>query len=190
MTVTQNIFDNAKTEISDTDKDRLIESLKKLNAGEDIEEVVNVEEVIRYFVVHNFVCNFDSYTGSMIHNYYLYEEDGQLSMIPWDYNLAFGGFSAGGFGGGDFSRGPSGESGQESGDTSANADMSSGTDTALDSDEADILVNYPIDTPVSGGDVESRPMLAWIFSSEEYTQLYHEYFSQFIQQYFRQRLFR
>lgn len=179
-----NIFDNAKTEISDTDKDRLIESLKKLNAGEDIEEVVNVEEVIRYFVVHNFVCNFDSYTGSMIHNYYLYEEDGQLSMIPWDYNLAFGGFSAGGFGGGDFSRGPSGESGQESGDTSANADMSSGTDTALDSDEADILVNYPIDTPVSGGDVESRPMLAWIFSSEEYTQLYHEYFSQFIQQYF------
>lgn len=31
----------------------------------------------------------------MIHNYYLYEEDGQLSMIPWDYNLAFGGFSAG-----------------------------------------------------------------------------------------------
>ena len=34
--------------------------------------------MIRYFVVHNFVCNFDSYTGSMIHNYYLYEEDGQL----------------------------------------------------------------------------------------------------------------
>ena len=57
--------------------------------------VVNMDEVIRYFVVHNFVCNFDSYTGSMIHNYYLYEEDGQLSMIPWDYNLAFGGFSAG-----------------------------------------------------------------------------------------------
>ena len=48
---------------------------------------MDVDEVIRYFVVHNFVCNFDSYTGSMIHNYYLYEEDGQLSMIPWDYNL-------------------------------------------------------------------------------------------------------
>ena len=27
-------------------------------------------------VVHNFVLNFDSYTGSMIHNYYLYEKDG------------------------------------------------------------------------------------------------------------------
>ncbi|MFR2561653.1 MAG: CotH kinase family protein [Anaeromassilibacillus sp.] len=32
----------------------------------------------------------------MIHNYYLYEDDGVLSMIPWDYNLAFGGFSSGG----------------------------------------------------------------------------------------------
>lgn len=32
--------------------------------------------------------------------------------------------------------------------------------------------------------MESRPMLAWIFESEEYTQLYHEYFSRFISQYF------
>ena len=73
-----NIFDNAETDITDADKDRLIESLKQLNEGENIEEVVNIDEVIRYFVVHNFVCNFDSYTGSMIHNYYLYGEDGQL----------------------------------------------------------------------------------------------------------------
>ena len=43
-------------------------------------------------VVHNFLVNGDSYTGSMIHNYYLYEEDGLLSMIPWDYNLAYGSF--------------------------------------------------------------------------------------------------
>lgn len=87
-----NIFDNAKTDITDQDKRRLIASLKALNEGTDVEAVVEVDEVIRYFVVHNFVCNFDSYTGSMIHNYYLYEEDGVLSMIPWDYNLAFGGF--------------------------------------------------------------------------------------------------
>lgn len=87
-----NIFDNTKTEIPDRDKDRLIASLKTLNQGENIESVVDTDEVLRYFVVHNFVCNFDSYTGSMIHNYYLYEEDGVLSMIPWDYNLAFGGF--------------------------------------------------------------------------------------------------
>lgn len=141
-----NIFDNAKTDITDSDKDRLIDSLRQLNANENIENVVDVEEVIRYFVVHNFVCNFDSYTGSIIHNYYLYEEDGQLSMIPWDYNLAFGGFQS----------------------------MSDATS----------LVNYPIDTPVSGGTVDSRPMLAWIFANEEYTELYHQYFAEFLASYF------
>lgn len=142
----QNIFDNAKTDISDGDKDRLIASLKKLSEKEDVESAVNVEAVLRYFVVHNFVCNFDSYTGSLMHNYYLYEDEGKLSMIPWDYNLAFGGF------------------GQQ--------------ETAKD------MVNHPIDTPVSGGDVESRPMLAWIFADEEYTESYHQYFAEFIDDYF------
>ena len=141
-----NIFENAKTDPSDADKARLIESLKKLNNLVDIESIVNINEVIRYFVVHNFVLNFDSYTGSMIHNYYLYEDDGQLSMIPWDYNLAFGGFQS--------------------------------------QSNATGLVNYPIDTPVSGGSIDSRPMLAWIFSSDAYTDLYHQYFDEFMEQYF------
>lgn len=141
-----NIFDNAKTDITDNDKTRLIESIRKMNAGENIADVVNIDEVIRYFVVHNFVLNFDSYTGSMIHNYYLYEENGQLSMIPWDYNLAFGGFES--------------------------------------QTDATALVNHPIDTPVSGGTIDSRPMLAWIFDNEEYCDLYHQYFTEFITEYF------
>lgn len=140
-----NTFDSAKTAITSKDKARLIASLKKLNANEDIEDVVDVEQVIRYFVVHNFVDNFDSYTGSMIHNYYLYEKDGKLSMIPWDYNLAFGGFMSG---------------------------------------DATEMVNYPIDTPVSGGSVDSRPMLNWIFQSEEYTALYHSIMQEFIDSFF------
>lgn len=90
-----NIWNNAKTDITDNDKERLIASLKSLSEYDTLEEVVDIEKVIRYFVVHNFVCNGDSYTGSMIHNYYLYEENGQLSMIPWDYNLAFGTFHGG-----------------------------------------------------------------------------------------------
>ena len=90
-----NIWNNAKTDITATDQTRLIESLKKLSNGEQLESVVDIEQVIRYFVVHNYVCNGDSYTGSMIHNYYLYEENGQMAMIPWDYNLAFGTFQGG-----------------------------------------------------------------------------------------------
>lgn len=147
----QNIFDNAKTDITDADRDRLIEAIRQMNEKTNVEEAVNTDEVMRYFVVHNFVCNFDSYTGSMIHNYYLYEENGQLSMIPWDYNLAFGGF--------------------------------------MSSSDATGLVNYPIDTPVSGGTIESRPMLAWIFSDETYTEQYHQYFAEWMEDYFESGFF-
>ena len=87
-----NIFDNAKTDVTYADQKRLIESLEKLSSYTDLEDVLDMDEVLRYFVVHNFVCNGDSYTGSMIHNYYLHESDGKLGMIPWDYNLAFGTF--------------------------------------------------------------------------------------------------
>ena len=89
------IFDSAKTDITRADQERLIASLKQLSEYTNLEQVVNVEDVLRYFVVHNYVVNGDSYTGNMIHNYYLYEEDGRLSMIPWDYNLAFGTFMGG-----------------------------------------------------------------------------------------------
>ncbi|MCR4689937.1 MAG: CotH kinase family protein [Lachnospiraceae bacterium] len=92
------IFNNAKTKVKTSDKKRLISSLKSLSEGianadtQAVEKAVNTDEVMRYMVVHNFLINGDSYTGNMIHNYYLYEENGLLSMIPWDYNLAFGTF--------------------------------------------------------------------------------------------------
>lgn len=90
------IFDSVKTDITNADKERLINSLKNLSEQTDLENTVDIESVITYFAVHNFVCNGDSYTGSMVHNYYLYEDDGKLSMLPWDYNLAFGTFMGSG----------------------------------------------------------------------------------------------
>lgn len=136
-----NIWNNAKTDITAADQARLIESLKKLSSGEQIESMVDIEAVIRYFVVHNYVCNGDSYTGAMIHNYYLYEENGQMAMIPWDYNLAFGTFQGG---------------------------------------NEQSTVNTPIDAPVSGGAGEDRPMWNWILSDESYTEMYHQYFTEFL----------
>lgn len=73
-------------------------------------------------------------------------DGGLLSMLPWDYNLAFGGF--------------------------------------MGSSDAEALVNWSIDDPTSDGDTESRPMLAWIFESEEYTELYHAAFAEFIESIF------
>lgn len=88
-----NIFDNAKTKVKKKDQARLIAALKKLSEGDT--SAVDTDAVAMYMAVHNFLCNGDSYTGSMVHNYYLYEKDGVMSMIPWDYNLAFGGFTGG-----------------------------------------------------------------------------------------------
>lgn len=136
-----NIFGNAKSTVTEADKARLIRSLKALSEGEDRDEILDVDELLRYFVVHNYLVNSDSYTGSMVHNYYLHENDGQLSMIPWDYNLAFGTFQAG---------------------------------------DASGAVNDPIDTPLSVTGDGSRPLADWIFQSEEYTELYHQYFAEFL----------
>ena len=90
-----NIFDNAKVDITQGDKERVIEALKILSTGKDLEKAVNIEEVLRYFTVQVFVMNWDSYLGYTGHNYYLYEEDGILSILPWDYNLAFGTYALG-----------------------------------------------------------------------------------------------
>ncbi len=142
-----NIFDNAVFDsVTENDQKRLIQSLKSMNEG-DVESSVSIDEVLRYFAVHNFVLNGDSYTGSIIHNYYLYEKDGLLSMIAWDYNLAFGGMGMG-------------------------------------SQDATSTVNSPIDSPVSDGDLSSRPMVAWIFADEGYTNQYHQAMDQLVSGYF------
>lgn len=89
------IFENAKLDPSPADRQRLVDSLKILNSGEDLETAVDVEQVLRYFVGQVFVMNWDSYLGHTGHNYLLYEEEGKLSMLPWDYNLAFGTYALG-----------------------------------------------------------------------------------------------
>lgn len=134
-----NIFDNAKTDLTSTDKTRLIQALQALDQLDS--STVDVDAVIRYFVVHNFTVNGDSYTGSMVHNYYLYEKAGQLSMIPWDYNLAFGTFQG---------------------------------------NNAAAAVNDDIDAPLSCTGSGDRPMMDWLLQGDQYTQLYHQYFAEFL----------
>ena len=84
------LFENAGTEIEPGDRERFIALLKQLNEYEDLDWILDTEEVIRYFVVHNFTVNDDSYTGNTVGNYVLAEKDGTLAMIPWDYNTAYG----------------------------------------------------------------------------------------------------
>lgn len=82
------------TEDKNTDHSALIAMLDVLNNGGDLESVLDVDEVLRYWAVSTMLSNFDSYPGWMAHNYYLYEVDGKFRILPWDLNMSFGGFGS------------------------------------------------------------------------------------------------
>ena len=90
-----NIWRKAKFNVTPKDKRRLIASLKTLASGQNLDQAVDIEQVLRYFVPQVFVVNIDSYLGPTGHNYFLYEQNGRISMLPWDYNLAFGTYPLG-----------------------------------------------------------------------------------------------
>lgn len=140
------IFGNAVgSGSSEEDYQKVITALKALNNGENIEEYFDVDEILRYLAVHTVVVNLDSYSSGMAQNYYIYEYDGVLQILPWDYNYAWGAF--------------------QSGSSSA-------------------VVNFPVDTPVSGVEMSERPLIAKLFENEEYLKCYHKYLSELMEKYF------
>ncbi len=145
------IFDNAvSSKISDNDKNRVITAIKNLNSGSNLEKYFDVDEILRYFAAHTVLVNLDSYISNMQQNYYIYEQNGKISILPWDYGLAFGGFQSG---------------------------------------NASSVVNFPIDTPVSGVSMEDRPLLNKLLEVDEYKEKYHEYLRQIVDGYFESGLF-
>ena len=83
---------NLKTNLETSDGSEIIALMKALESGEGLEEVLDIENALKYIAANVALANFDSYLGGTTHNYYLYEENGVFSVIPWDLNLAFGGF--------------------------------------------------------------------------------------------------
>ena len=146
------IFANAVFSKKTTEEDmqRVIAAIKNLNEGTNLEEYWDVDGALRYFAAHTVVVNLDSYVSNMQQNYYLYENNGRVSILPWDYNLAFGAFM--------------------------NGNVSS-------------IVNFPIDTPVSGTEMEERPLLNVLLEIPEYKEKYHEYLRQIVEGYFDSGLF-
>lgn len=94
------IWEGEVTQNTDTDHKRVITALKNISEGSNLETCMDVDNLLKYMAVHVFSVNEDSLSGVMAHNYYLYESDGQLNIIPWDYNLALGGMSGMGSKGG------------------------------------------------------------------------------------------
>ena len=73
------IFENAIFNPTETDFQRVITALENLNDSTELETYIDVDAVLRYFAAHTVVVNMDSYVSAIMHNYYLYEKNGQLS---------------------------------------------------------------------------------------------------------------
>jgi len=139
------IFNNVIGKGTTSDYKRVIKALKALSEGKDLETYFDVDKILRYLAAHTIVVNLDSYSSIMAQNYYIYERDGKITILPWDYNLAWGGFQSG---------------------------------------NASSVINFPIDTPVSGVEMSSRPLIDKLFANEEYLERYHNYLQQLIDNYF------
>ena len=153
------IFKNDIIEVTDQDQEELISALKHLSEGE-IDEAIDREEVLRYFAAHNFVCNSDGYTGTALHNYLLYENNGLLAMVPWDYNLSAMPSAL---------RPVTGSNGENS---------------------MEELVNQGLDTPTfEEVKAENRPMLNWIYQDEDAYETYEQVMTDELAAYFESDAF-
>ena len=90
----ETIWDGEVTTTTKADHKRVVTALKNISEGNDLEEYMDIDNLLRYMAVHVFSVNEDSLSGMMAHNYYLYEAGGKLNLIPWDYNLALGGMGS------------------------------------------------------------------------------------------------
>ncbi len=115
----------------------MIKTLNDMPDGEkgNIENVLDVESALKYFAANTVLGSYDSYSGNFAQNYYLYENAGKFSVIPWDYNMSFGGFGQG--------------------------------------------LSVSLDAPVSGTQMESRPLIDNLLKVGEYKEKYLEYVETF-----------
>ena len=74
--------------------DEVKQAINKLTSSnyKFIEDVIDVPSFLKGFAVNAVLCNYDSYNGSLAHNYYLMYNDGKMHYVGWDYNLALGNF--------------------------------------------------------------------------------------------------
>lgn len=139
------IFNNVVGKGKESDFQRVVQALKVLSEGKELEKYFDIDQILRYLAAHTVVVNLDSYSSSMAQNYYIYESEGKITILPWDYNLAWGGFQSG---------------------------------------SASSVINFPINTPLSGVEMSSRPLIEKLFANTEYLEKYHSYLQQLIDNYF------
>ncbi|MEK3798833.1 CotH kinase family protein [Peribacillus sp. FSL H8-0477] len=183
---------NLKTNTKSSNQSSMINMLDVINNGGKLEEVVDVDEMLRYFAANTALVNLDHYQGDKKHNYYLYEEDGLFSMLPWDYNMAFGGYGA--MGGKDR---PQVKDTQTKGTTeegeAEKAQMPGGGKGGMmgmgsSSFINDSAINFSITTPVSGATLEERPLLNALLEDDENRETFNKYLKEIATGFFSEEI--
>lgn len=163
------IFANAVSKRTDaSDYAKVIRAIKYLNkenvTNKELEQYWDVDAALRYLAVHTFMVNGDSYTGNMKQNYYLAEQDGKITILPWDYNLSFGTFGGG----------PGGPPPGMGGPDMENQELSKSNPSSANNQTTEVI-NHAIDTPTIGVDMDARPLVSVLLGRDEYKQKYHQY---------------
>ena len=82
---------NLQTNEDTTDNGAFINFVESLDKGET--SAIDIDTLLRYMSVSTSLSNLDSYHGPLAHNYYIYDDDGVFSILPWDFNESFGTFN-------------------------------------------------------------------------------------------------
>ena len=183
------IANYAKVRGDEASMRRVVTALKSVDECKDIEEHVDVESVMKYMALQTIVVNYDCMTGKNVQNYYLREADGKISLIPWDYNLAWGGYpdDEGDFEGvGDFdpekwkdwfeslSQEQRDSMQQAFSQQWGNMPMGDGGDAEFNKEAARQIVNFPIDTPFTS-ELSKRTFFMNLLANEAYKARYYHY---------------
>ena len=194
---------NLKTNLNSSDGKEILALMQALEDGEGLEKVPDVEKALKYIAANVALANFDSYLGMTTHNFYLYEENGRFTIIPWDMNLAFGGFgggevdiyeptsqSMGGFGGGDKRK-----------DTQDNDAVTNAAESTEAQADANNQPQPPDNADMQGGSQPSggkqpqgmpsmgsgeKPLVTTLLENETYRSMYGGYLKEIAEKYFTQ----
>lgn len=182
---------NLKTNLNSSDGKEILALMQALEDGEGLEEVLDVEKALKYIAVNVALANFDSYLGMTTHNFYLYEENGRFTIIPWDMNLAFGGFGGGevdiyeptkqgmgGFGGGD-----------KRNDTQDNDAVPNAAENTEAQADANNQPQPPDNADMQGMpsmDSGEKPLVTTLLENETYRSMYEGYLKEIAEKYFTQ----
>ncbi|MGO4734839.1 CotH kinase family protein [Paenibacillus sp. 2KB_22] len=144
------ITEDLGTDENKTKLKTFIQTLNEMPEGEkgDIESVLDVDSALQYIAGNMVFGNYDSYSGDKGHNYMLYgDADGKFTVVPWDFNMSFNGYSGGG------------GRGTATGSTTTNMNAT----------------KVSVDEPVLGISMENVPMINNLLAVPEYKEKYLGY---------------